>query len=97
MRHMCRHARIAKSSPETHDDVGYCRVVIHDRLLTVTDVADYLQMSKDYVLNEIDHDYLEAIYLSTTWRIEPSALIDYIEMRKTMTSYLYTKGVRLVE
>jgi hypothetical protein len=47
--------------------------MIYNRLLTIADVADYLQMSDDFVEREIHLDNLDAIYIGDDWRIEPSA------------------------
>jgi len=59
--------------------------MIYNRLLTISDVADYLQMSENFVLTEIRMGNLEAVYTGYDWRIEPSAVVDYIEKRKTFT------------
>jgi excisionase family DNA binding protein len=53
--------------------------MIHNRFLTISDVADYLQMSDDFVEREIHLDNLDAIYIGDDWRIEPSAVVDYAE------------------
>jgi excisionase family DNA binding protein len=57
--------------------------MIYNRLLTIGDVADYLQMSDDFVEREIHLDNIDAIHIGDDWRIEPSAVVDYIEPRRT--------------
>ena len=37
--------------------------MIYDRLLTIADVADYLQKSEDFAEREIHLDNLDAIYI----------------------------------
>lgn len=59
--------------------------MIQDRLLTITDVAHYLHTSDRFVEQQIRMDYIEAIVIGTEWRIEPSALVDYIEACQTIT------------
>jgi excisionase family DNA binding protein len=71
--------------------------MIYNRLLTITDVADYLQMSESFVETEIHMDNLEAIYVGDDWRIEPSAVVDYIEKRKTLSPLLSRRRIKAVE
>ena len=71
--------------------------MIYNRLLTIADVADYLQMSEGFVLREIQLDNLEAVYIGYDWRIEPSAVVAYIETRKTLTPLLSGRRFRAVE
>lgn len=72
-------------------------MMICNRLLTIADVADYLQMSESFVETEIHMDNLEAIYIGYDWRIEPSAVVDYIETRKTLSPLLPKRRIRAVE
>jgi hypothetical protein len=60
--------------------------MIHDRLLTMGDVARYLQTSERFVEEQIRLDHLDGIVIGDEWRIEPSALVDYIEACRTVTS-----------
>jgi excisionase family DNA binding protein len=69
----------------------------HNRLLTIGDVADYLQMSDDFVEREIHLDDLEAIYIGDDWRIEPSAVVDYIETHRTLSRLFSRRHIRAVE
>jgi len=55
--------------------------MIYNRLLTIPDVADYLQMSESFVETEPYLGSLESIYIGYDWRIEPSTDVDYIEKR----------------
>jgi excisionase family DNA binding protein len=71
--------------------------MIYNRLLTIADVADYLRVSESFVETEIHMDNLEAIYFGYDWRIEPSAVVDYIERRKTLSPLLSTRRIRAVE
>jgi excisionase family DNA binding protein len=71
--------------------------MIYNRLLTIADVADYLQMSENFVQTEIHLDNLEAIYIGYNRRIEPSAVVDYIETRKTLSPLLSKRRIRAVE
>lgn len=59
-----------------------------DRLLTIDDVADLLQMTPEFVEQQICSDHIEGILVGDAWRIRPSAVDDYIEARRTMTPYL---------
>ena len=71
--------------------------MIYNRLLTISDVADYLQMSDDFVEREIHLDNLEAVYIGDDWRIEPSAVVDYIETRRTLSRLYTRRHIRAVE
>jgi excisionase family DNA binding protein len=71
--------------------------MIYNRLLTIADVADYLQMSEDFVEREIHLDNLDAIYIGDGWRIEPSAVVDYIETRRTLSRLFSRRRMRAVE
>ena len=71
--------------------------MIYNRLLTISDVADYLQMSDDFVQREIHLDNLDAIYIGDDWRIEPSAVVDYIETRRTLSRSFTERRSRAVE
>jgi hypothetical protein len=72
--------------------------MIYNRLLTIpVGVADYLQMSERFVLTEIQMDNLEAVCIRYDWRIEPSAVVGYIEERKTLTPLLSGRRFRAVE
>jgi hypothetical protein len=59
--------------------------MIHDRLLSLGDVAQYLQMPERFVEQQIRLDHLTAMVIGDEWRIEPSALVDYIEACRTVT------------
>ena len=71
--------------------------MIYNRLLTIGDVADYLQMSECFALTEIQRDNLEAVCIGWDWRIEASAVVGYIEERKTLTPLLSGRRFRFVE
>ena len=71
--------------------------MIYNRLLTISDVADYLQMSDDFVEREIHLDNLDAIYIGDDWRIEPSAVVDYIETRRTLSRFFTKRRIRAVD
>ena len=71
--------------------------MIYNRLLTISDVADYLQMPDDFVEREIHLDNLDAIYIGDDWRIEPSAVVDYIETRRTLSRFFTKKRIMAVE
>lgn len=71
--------------------------MIQNRLLTVADVAGYLQMSESFVEREIRRDNLEAIYIGYDWRIERSAVVDYIEARRVLTPLLSNHRMKVVE
>jgi excisionase family DNA binding protein len=45
-----------------------------ERLLTIDQVADLLQMTPRFVEQQIRLDYLEAVLIGTEWRIEPAAV-----------------------
>ena len=46
---------------------------------------------------QIRLDYLEDVMLGLEWRIEPSAVVSYIETRKTLTPLLSGRRFRAVE
>ena len=71
--------------------------MIYNRLLTIADVADYLQMSDDFVERDIHLDSLDAIYIGDGWRIEPSAVVDYIETRRTLSRSYTRRHIRAVK
>ncbi len=59
-----------------------------ERLLTIDDVADVLQMPPGWVKQQIRMDYLEGVMLGVEWRIEPEALRKFIADRRTLTPLL---------
>ena len=71
--------------------------MIYNRLLAISDVADYLQMSEDFVEREIHLDNLDAVYIGDDWRIEPSAVVDYIETHRTLSRLFSRRHIRAVE
>jgi excisionase family DNA binding protein len=71
--------------------------MIYNRLLTIGDVAGYLQMSENFVEREIHLNNLDAIYIGDDWRIEPSAVVDYIETRRTLSRLVSGRRIRAVE
>jgi hypothetical protein len=62
--------------------------MIYNRLLAISDVADYLQMSDDFVEREIHLDNLDAIYIGDDWRIET---------RRTLSRLFSKRRTRAVE
>jgi hypothetical protein len=54
-------------------------------------------MSDDFVEREIHLDNLDAIYIGDDWRIEPSAVVDYIETRRTLSRLFSRRHIRAVE
>jgi excisionase family DNA binding protein len=71
--------------------------MLYDSLLTISTVADYLQMSQGFVESEIHLDNREAVYVGYGWRIEPSAVVEYIEARKVLSPLLSRRRTRVVE
>jgi hypothetical protein len=59
-----------------------------ERLLTLDDVADLLQMPHGWVEQQIRMNHLEDVLLGFEWRIEPEALRRYVADRRTPTSRL---------
>ncbi len=59
-----------------------------DWLLTLGDVADYLQVTPRFVEDQIRLDHIDAILIGSDWRIRPRSLDEYVEARSTMTPYL---------
>ena len=59
-----------------------------ERLLTIEDVANFLQMPLGWVEQQIRMDYLEGVLLGFEWRIEPEALRRYVADCRTPTSRL---------
>ena len=53
-----------------------------ERLLTIDQVADLLQMTPGFVEQQIRLGYLEVVLIGTEWRIEPAAFDRYVEARK---------------
>lgn len=56
-----------------------------ERLLTLDDVADLLQMPHGWVEQQIRMNHLEGVLLGFEWRIEPEALRRYVADRRTLT------------
>jgi hypothetical protein len=54
-------------------------------------------MSEGFVLREMHLDNLQAIYIRYDWRIEPSAAVEYIDTRRTLTPLLSGRTIRAVE
>ncbi len=71
--------------------------MIPSHLLTITDVAEYLQMPETFVEHEIRMEYLQALYIGYDWRIKPSALVDYIEAKRTLTPIVSRGRMRAVD
>lgn len=59
-----------------------------ERLLSIDDVADLLQMPQGWVEQQIRMDFLEGVLLGHEWRIEPEALCRFVADRRTMTPLL---------
>lgn len=59
-----------------------------DPLLAIEDVADFLQMPRGWVEQQIRMGYLEGVLLGFEWRIEPEALRRYVADRRTVTHLL---------
>ena len=68
-----------------------------ERLLTIEDVADLLQMTPRFVEQQIRLDFIEAIIVGTDIRIEPAALRRYVESRKTVSGLIRQQRMRLVD
>lgn len=58
-----------------------------ERLLTIDDVADLLQMTPRFVEQQIRLDYIEALIVGTDLRIEPEAVRRYVENRQTVSRF----------
>jgi hypothetical protein len=56
-----------------------------ERLLTIDNVADLLQMPLGWVEQQIRMDLLKGVLLGFEWRIEPEALRRYVADRRTLT------------
>ena len=50
-----------------------------DRLLTIDDVGELLQMTPEFVEQQICSDHIEGILVGDVWRIRPSAVDGYID------------------
>ena len=81
-------AKVAKYAPVSRGTGAYRRSMLRDRLLTVDDIADYLQVTPRFVEEQIRLDHIEAIVIGKDWRIRPSALTGYLDARSTMTPIL---------
>ena len=68
-----------------------------ERLLTIDDVADLLQMTPRFVEQQIRLDFIEAIVVGTDVRIEPEAVRGYVENRKAMSPFVGQQPLRLAD
>ncbi len=68
-----------------------------ESLLTIEDVADLLQMSPRFVEQQIRLDYIEALIVGTDVRIEPEAVRQYIENRKTVSPFVGQHHLKLAD
>jgi len=68
-----------------------------ERLLTIEDVADLLQMSPRLVEQQIRAGFLEFIRIGNEVRIEPSSLRRYIENQKSMTPLVEQQRLQSVD
>ena len=75
-----------KGFPASSVASGYRRTM--ERMLTIDDVADLLQMPQGWVQQQIRMDYLEGVMLDLEWRIEPDALRQFVADRRTLTPLL---------
>jgi hypothetical protein len=68
-----------------------------ERLLTIDDVADLLQMSPRFVEEQMRLDYIEAFIVGSELRIEPQALRRYVENRKAVSPFIAQQHLRLAD
>ncbi len=68
-----------------------------ERLLTIEDVADLLQMSPRFVEHQIRLDFIEALIVGTELRIEPDAVRRYVENRKAVSPFVGQQHLKLVD
>ncbi|TDJ46643.1 MAG: DNA-binding protein [Gemmatimonadetes bacterium] len=68
-----------------------------ERLLTIDDVAELLQMTPRFVERQIRLDYIEALIVGTEVRIEPEAVQKYVENRKTVSAFVGQQHLKLAD
>lgn len=70
-----------------------------ERLLTIDDVADLIQMSPRFIQQQMRLDFIEAIVVGTDVRIEPEAAVAkrYVENRKTVSRFVGQQRLRLAD
>lgn len=68
-----------------------------ERLLTIDDVADLLQMSPRFVEEQIRLDYIEALIAGSELRVEPQAVRRYIEIRKAVSPFVGQQHLRVAD
>jgi hypothetical protein len=68
-----------------------------ERLLTIDDVADLLQMTPRFVEQQIRLDYIEAFVVGTDLRIEPEAVRRYVDNRKAVSPFVGQQHLRLAD
>jgi hypothetical protein len=61
-----RESQIGETSPAPDGSLAWGRGLNHSRSLTISDVADYLQVFESFVDTEIHMDKLDAIYIGCT-------------------------------
>ena len=77
---------VGKTIPATNISSRYRQAM--ERLLTIEEIADILQMPPGWVKQQIRMDYLEGVMLGLEWRIEPEALRSFVADRRIMTPLL---------
>ncbi len=68
-----------------------------ERLLTIEDVADLLQMPPGFVEQQIRANYLDIIKIGNEVRIEASAYLRYIENRNAVTPLVGQQRLHVIE
>jgi excisionase family DNA binding protein len=73
---------LSSDREDLHHDVA---VSPEDRLLTVIEVADWLQTSNKFVYSLITKGDLPAVKLRSSVRVERDAVVDFIRRNRTPT------------
>lgn len=68
-----------------------------ERLLTIEDVTDLLQMPARFVERQIRMAYLDVIQIGTEVRVEAPAHRRYVENREAMTPLVGQQRLRAVD
>jgi excisionase family DNA binding protein len=80
---------LSSDREEPHHDVV---ISPEDRLLTVIEVADWLQTSNKFVYSLIAKGDLPAIKLRSSVRVERAAVVNFIDRNRTQTEGASDRG-----
>lgn len=67
------------------------------RVLTIKEVADYLRLPEEVVLNEAAQGHLPGRKIADTWRFLKDAIDDWLRTQDSRTTLEFLEGEKLTD